>query len=120
MMRLISFEHGRLYLFKIAMVCDVNRQDIGYSFAAFSKDGFALNSTVWFGANDIDVEGSWVWDHNKQPATEMVTGGMWSAGEPDGSDPTWDCGALFAASPPGAYAMPCTDTYPYVCMEMRM
>ncbi|KAK0044339.1 threonine-rich protein, partial [Biomphalaria pfeifferi] len=66
--------------------------------------------SVWFGANDIDVEGTWIWDHNKQSANPMPVGSLWASGEPSGTSAAWDCGILYVGvSPPyGAYSETCS------------
>ncbi|KAH9487976.1 hypothetical protein Btru_066855 [Bulinus truncatus] len=76
-------------------------------------------SRAWCGANDIDVEGTWIWDHNKQPAIEMLTGGVWWPGEPTGDLSTWDCAKIFVSSFL-AVSETCTNRYTSVCMELPL
>ncbi|KAI8779825.1 cell wall protein DAN4, partial [Biomphalaria glabrata] len=76
--------------------------------------------SVWFGANDIDVEGTWIWDHNKQSAYPMASGSLWASGEPSGTLSIWDCGDIYVglSTPYKAYSDSCGLLNPYLCMEI--
>ena len=78
--------------------------------AAFSPD----SASVWFGLNDIAIEGTWVWTDGSSTAYSN-----WADAEPNNSGGE-DCGSMECSklSHPWNDAR-CSDLKPYVCSQEK-
>ncbi|CAL1530353.1 unnamed protein product [Lymnaea stagnalis] len=76
-------------------------------------------SSVWIGANDIAVEGTWVWEDDGSTATELTGFWQYDYSQPDNYTATEDCVNIFVTSPTQkrTWDDECDTAYPFLCME---
>ena len=90
---------------------------------AGTEAGISTSGRLWFGFNDIDVEGTWEWADGTD-----VSYLNWSPGNPNDANSGQDCSSMYPiTSTSNGYNITwddnfCDDEYPFVCNynEMNM
>ena len=66
--------------------------------SAATAAGISVTDSVWFGMNDIDSEGMWVWADANSTFTQNSSYTNWDSGEPNnGAGSGQDCGQVYSS-----------------------
>lgn len=73
-----------------------------------------LANHYWLGATDAAKEGTWIWEHNKQPVP--MGNPFWHIGEPSTST-TYNCAYLHASYSHRWFDIACTSSAKAICLR---